>query len=229
MIPNRSIILGGMASCYFGSISIGGELVDPPCEEAGDGGGVPWTVIQRRGQFGNPPNYFAKLWNDYRAGFGNVDGEFWLGLDNMAEMTRQGNWELRVDLTDWDGAEYFALYDHFQVGPGPNYQLSLSGFNSVSTLGDSLTRADWQNLNGMSFSTSDRDNDKHSGNCAATYRGGGGWWYNSCSWANLNGKNYETQKNDASSIGWFYGGSRPGSSRSWNSWQQAKMKTRKSN
>ena len=30
-----------------------------------------WTVIQSRGQFGNPPDYFSKkLWSEYVAGFG---------------------------------------------------------------------------------------------------------------------------------------------------------------
>ena len=114
-------------------------MVDLACELASDLG-EPWTVIQRRGQFGNPANYFQKPWADYKNGFGDVDGEFWLGLDNMATVTTSGgNWEMRVELTDWDGTEYHALYDHFGVGPGPNYRLSLTGFNrSGSTLQDSL-------------------------------------------------------------------------------------------
>ena len=29
-----------------------------------------WTVIQSRGQFGNPPDYFNKTWAEYQAGFG---------------------------------------------------------------------------------------------------------------------------------------------------------------
>lgn len=41
------------------------------------------------------------------------------------------------------------------------------------------------NLNGASFSTVDRDNDRWSGNCAASNNGG--WWYNACHDAFLNG------------------------------------------
>ena len=138
-------------------------LLSGPCRrlktEEADDGGKTWTVIQRRGQFGNSESYFSeKLWADYKTGFGNCSGEFWLGLDNMANITREGNWQLRVDLTDWDGAEYFALYDNFRVGPGPLYKLHLpkEGFNTgLSTLGDSLSYSD-----GMAFSTRDRDNDK---------------------------------------------------------------------
>ena len=139
-------------------MQIAGEVVDLACELASDLG-EPWTVIQRRGQFGNSETYFSeKLWADYKTGFGNCSGEFWLGLANMANLTRAGDQQLRVDLTDWDGAEYFALYDNFRVEPGPLYKLHLptEGFNTrLSTLGDSLSYS-----HGMAFSTADRDNDK---------------------------------------------------------------------
>ena len=29
-----------------------------------------WTVIQSRGQFGNPKDFFLRKWNDYVEGFG---------------------------------------------------------------------------------------------------------------------------------------------------------------
>ncbi len=34
------------------------------CDEGG------WTVIQSRGQFGNPADYFFRGWKDYKEGFG---------------------------------------------------------------------------------------------------------------------------------------------------------------
>ena len=43
------------------------------------GGG--WTVIQRRGDFGNDPKFFLRNWNAYRNGFGRPDKELWLGLE----------------------------------------------------------------------------------------------------------------------------------------------------
>ena len=42
-----------------------------------------------------------------------------------------------------------------------------------------------RNLNGMSFSTRDRDNDESSNNCAERFNGG--WWFESCFRAALNG------------------------------------------
>jgi len=36
------------------------------------------------------------------------------------------------------------------------------------------------------FSTTDKDNDAHSGNCAVMYHGA--WWYGKCHSSNLNGK-----------------------------------------
>jgi len=57
--------------------------------------------------------------------------------------------------------------------------LSISGFTGITT--DPF--AD-KPLNGMKFTTKDRDNDNNSGNCAAGGTGSkaGGWWYNSCTY-----------------------------------------------
>ena len=40
------------------------ELFDVYCTED------LWTVIQSRGQFGNPEDYFYREWDDYEQGFG---------------------------------------------------------------------------------------------------------------------------------------------------------------
>ncbi|WP_407809616.1 fibrinogen-related protein, partial [Staphylococcus aureus] len=47
------------------------------CDMDTDGDG--WTVIQRRGDFKNPVDYFYKNWTDYQMGFGKLTEDFWLG------------------------------------------------------------------------------------------------------------------------------------------------------
>ncbi|GFQ88939.1 techylectin-5A, partial [Trichonephila clavata] len=46
------------------------------CDMETSGGG--WTVIQRRGRFDGPMNFFNKDWQRYKNGFGYLDQEFWL-------------------------------------------------------------------------------------------------------------------------------------------------------
>ena len=55
----------------------------------------------------------------------------------------------------------------------------------------------------MQFSTKDADNDRSSLNCPVTLKGG--WWYNDCSWANLNGVYYngEYSNRHPDGIKWF--------------------------
>ena len=45
-------------------------------------------------------------------------------------LTRQGRYELRVDLQDWDGNTAFALYSTFKVaGPELLYRLTAVGYS----------------------------------------------------------------------------------------------------
>ncbi|KYO47499.1 selenoprotein O [Alligator mississippiensis] len=58
------------------------------CEKCEDGG---WTVFQRqdgKGEDGQPVN-FMKAWRSYKRGFGHVEYEHWLGLDNIYTLSQQ--------------------------------------------------------------------------------------------------------------------------------------------
>jgi len=144
-----------------------------------------WIMIQRRGQYSNPADFFSsKLWDDYEKGFGETTKEYWLGLETISNMTGIGTWELLVELEDFQNKTYIALYHSFKVHPSPLYKLSISGYDSdTSSLKDSLSVQ-----NGFAFTTKDRDNDIYGTNCASKFLGA--WWYSKCHSSNLNGFNY---------------------------------------
>ena len=98
-----------------------------------DGGG--WTVFQRR--VDGSVNFY-RGWAEYKFGFGNLNGEFWLGNDKLHRISAAGNMTLRVDLEDFDGDIKFAEYSSFKVADGADkYRLWVGGYNG--TAGDSLT------------------------------------------------------------------------------------------
>ena len=152
------------------------------CDTVTAGGG--WLVIQRRID-GSVD--FNRYWSEYEEGFGDLPvdnkdttGEFWIGLRSLHCLTSQGRWELRIDYMLSNKTKGYLSYHHFRVGPASgDYQLSISQFSGNTT--DPITAS---SLNGMKFTTRDRNNDKWSGdNCAVLAHGGnaGGWWYNACS------------------------------------------------
>ncbi|OPL33849.1 fibrinogen-related protein, partial [Mytilus galloprovincialis] len=136
-----------------------------------------WTVFQRRE---NGYVDFYRGWNDYKSGFGNPKHEFWLGNDNLHSLTSQDNYEMRIDLTDFEGNMAFAKYNFFAIGDeSSKFKLSANGYHG--TAGNSL-----EHHNGHGFSTKDRDNDNYNGQCALNYLGA--WWFNKCVTADLNGQ-----------------------------------------
>ena len=143
-----------------------------------NGGG--WTVFQRRQDgFVN----FYRDWVDYENGFGNLTGEFWLGLSKIHRLTKEQSNTLRVDLEDFEGNTRYAQHSTFNVGNTTTlYTIIITDYSG--TAGNSFAPA----ANGMKFSTKDADNDASpntGGSCALAYKGG--WWYNNCHGANLNG------------------------------------------
>uniref|UniRef100_A0A3Q2YSG0 Angiopoietin-related protein 4-like n=1 Tax=Hippocampus comes TaxID=109280 RepID=A0A3Q2YSG0_HIPCM len=74
------------------------------CEMTTEGG---WTVIQKR--LDGSEN-FNHLWESYQKGFGSLNGEFWLGLENIHTISEQGQYLLQVELTDSTGESHANLY-----------------------------------------------------------------------------------------------------------------------
>jgi len=153
-----------------------------------------WVDIQARGQFGNGPDFFARDMAVYVHGFGDPAAEFWLGLDKLKQLTREGA-RLRIELETFDGEVVQATYSTFRV-EGSDYRLTVEGYSGNA--GDTL-RID----NGMAFSARDNDQDRWSGNCSTT-RGNGGWWFNGCGLANLNGLNLPSGATGYEGILWYF-------------------------
>ena len=80
------------------------------CDQTTEGGG--WTVFQKR--LDGSVDFFLG-WEDYKNGFGNLNGEFWLGLDKMNRLTSHIKNKLRVELEDFNGNTAYAEYDFFTV------------------------------------------------------------------------------------------------------------------
>ena len=110
----------------------GGKPIQVLCDMTMDGGG--WTVFQKRLD-GSVDFYLG--WEFYKNGFGDLNGEFWLGNDNLHRLTAADDVMLRVDLEDFDGDIRYAEYTTFKVADkGDKYRLVIGGYNG--TAGDSM-------------------------------------------------------------------------------------------
>jgi ficolin len=145
---------------------------------------------------------FDRYWADFEVGFGNasLDAPFyWRGLQMMHDWTKQGNWELlvRIRWADDDqtpslrGKWAWHLYTGFRIGsPDEDYTFNIEeekeSENWVQGSTDYLIKKGGHaySINGRKFTTKNRDNDLHSGNCAKY--GHAGWWWNACAGVCLN-------------------------------------------
>ena len=156
----------------------GTMFFDAPCDMKTDIGG--WIVFQRRV---DASVNFARKWNEYKSGFGDLNGNFWLGLDKIHKLAGPGKGAiLRVDIKHISSATHlwYAEYSRFEISDESNgYKLTVGGYSGNAR--DSLSYH-----NGRKFSTIDKDQDNYYGrHCAKALQGA--WWYRSCHYSNLNG------------------------------------------
>ncbi|KAM9408450.1 fibroleukin [Pholidichthys leucotaenia] len=160
-----------------------GPALEAKCDMETAGGG--WTVIQNR-QDGSVD--FNRTWQEYREGFGNLQGEHWLGNAALHALTSTGQHLLHIELEDWHQQRRQATYGNFKVASeAQRYRLTAREYSGDA--GNALSYSKRYNHDGRAFSTADRDNDRYSsGSCGQYY--GAGWWFDSCLAANLNGQYY---------------------------------------
>ncbi|GFQ81104.1 techylectin-5A [Trichonephila clavata] len=165
-----------------------GKSIKVYCDMETEGGG--WTVIQRRGNFWKQHN-FHQNWQSYKVGFGNINRDFWLGNENIYNLTNQGTWEIRFDLTDKLGEARYAVYNNFRI-EDENFDYTLRIGNYRGNAGDNF-----KFHNGKKFSTTDRGDNRDCSNINK-----GGWWYNHWAYVHLNGL-YQPDVDAPQSIHWF--------------------------
>ncbi|CAL4102960.1 unnamed protein product [Meganyctiphanes norvegica] len=145
------------------------------CDQTTQGGG--WTVILRRDDSYEDPTDFTRTFEEYAAGFGDVNYDFYIGNEVIHALTDSSQNELWVTIDSTGGETGYAHYQYFHVDARevyllPPYMMDCGLYEG--TIGDAL-----KYHNGMGFSTLDQDNDVFDGDCAANH-GGGGWWYRAC-------------------------------------------------
>nr|BAN92390.1 self-incompatibility-linked fibrinogen-like protein-A [Ciona intestinalis] len=164
-----------------------------------------WITIQRRI---NGEINFDRGWKDYVDGFGNVRGEYWIGLEHIHALSNQNtttNWfgafvtlpRMRIDFEDQDGVTAYAEYELFKVaGANKKYRLIAVHLDKATAIPAGVPTP----ISTYWFST--YDNNNAYSNCPQTYHGG--WWFLACGESNLNGPYPQIgDKNSPSNIYWY--------------------------
>lgn len=164
--------IGSMSAVH--TIALHGHVTNAHCDMETLGGG--WTVIQNRF---NGSQEFYNTWVEYKNGFGDPSGEYWIGNEIIYLLTSWKLFELYIELVSDNGERRYVSYSSFYLSDeSDGYRLSVSGFSGNVT--DSMLYN-----NGQRFTTKDRDQDtRPAANCAHVFKGA--WWYKSCHHSNLN-------------------------------------------
>ncbi|KAK0064976.1 BpsFReDn22 [Biomphalaria pfeifferi] len=135
-------------------------------------------VIQRR--YSGSSVDWNLDWETYKTGFGSQCGDFYLGNENIYQLTVKASYLLRIKI-DFQDTNFTFYYSGFRLGSEEeSYRLTLGITDSANK--------DLLEHNGMNFSTYDRSDPN---GCACFYSSG--WWYNSCFKVNLFGDMQSTE------------------------------------
>ena len=114
-------------------------------------------------------DFFNRSWAEFKVGFNDTGGNYWLGNDLLSQLTLNSSYKLRVDVQQITNLSWhWAEYSSFTVlSERYNYRLLVSGYS-----GNAVDELSYHN--NMMFTTYDRDNDPwttmdpaYNNNCAA--------------------------------------------------------------
>ena len=101
-------------------------------------------------------NTHFRGWSEYEGGFGDLDGNLWLGLSKIYRYTATNPVELHIYLESFSGTWAYATFAEFTISDSTdNYRLSVTGYSGTAGAYSLIYH------NGRPFSTYDRDNDGH--------------------------------------------------------------------
>lgn len=128
----------------------------------------------------NGSAFFRKAWLTFKNGFGDPASNYWIGKENLYQLTNiLCNCTLHIDMYH-KGAWYYADYSSFSIcNEADRYRLILGTMTS-----DNVTTA-LEGQKNKQFSTCDMDNDQNTAtHCEASL--GVGWWYGTSTYRDLN-------------------------------------------
>ena len=104
------------------------DIINVRCDTVTDGGG--WIVFQRRVDASVD---FFRGWEEYKNGFGDLNGNFWLGLEKIHKLASPGRRAiLRVDMkhfTDTSTIKYAEYRDFEILSESEGYKLIIGTYS----------------------------------------------------------------------------------------------------
>ncbi|XP_034477519.1 angiopoietin-related protein 7-like [Drosophila innubila] len=154
----------------------------------------PWIVMQRRVSRSVD---FNKNFISFTNGFGDIEGNYFIGLEKIHRLTSTQPYELYIHLESFQGFIGYGRYSYFKIASlQNNYRLM-----ELGTFSGTVFNAMSENLNAR-FSNYEKDFDTHYRfHCAKMQESA--WWFNTCpSSSNLNGRYSDFEIDNAQGIWW---------------------------
>ena len=131
-------------------------------------------------------------------GFGDVNGEYWLGNEFIHQMTSgKSNVLIKIEATDFQNVHRYIKGFSVEIEAN-KYKVHTGVFED----GNSTLGRNWLYHNDMAFTTKDCDNDQSPSNCAIEH--GGGWWHNYCFKVNPNNHYSPTENvHNGKGMSWY--------------------------